>query len=197
MPRLILAYTWHGQLRQRLFDENLITGDLVVLNPSNGPVPDDPAEQAAVASVARSVGLSRCYGYIPLAQGNRPWREIYRDASTWINQFGLSNMFFDECPPDLNKGEFHALTSVSLRTILNPGVAWKGTPTVGQSTIIVTREGEYTNAPPPNARIPHGQQACIAYNTTEKAKAVIRSGFGYGYATADTLPNPYDGKSNG
>lgn len=198
MPgRIIPAYTYHTQLADRIAAETLNSADRVILNPSNGPSPDNGLEMDNVRTVATALGKLRAYGYIHLDQGNRPWRAVYKDARDWIKYYGVDNFMFDDCPPNLGRGELTALTGVSRRTILNPGVPWTGTQNIGFNTIVITREDSGPLAYPPTSRIPASQQAAIAYNTDIKAADLQSLGYGFAYATKDDRPNPYDGVSNG
>jgi hypothetical protein len=75
MPGLVPLYTWHGDaatLSRRLATVN--SGDIVVLNPSNGPTPDDAAEQTGVADLVRRVTALGAlpFGYVHLGYGSRP-----------------------------------------------------------------------------------------------------------------------------
>lgn len=200
MKRLIPAYTWHGTLATRLDREQLQPGDLVILNPSNGPVPDDETEATNLRAAVATIETKGAYplGYVALNYGRRDLESFLDDVLRWNATYKVRNVFFDEMPSHWTSGHIGRLTSLvkrvpspsPIRAAFNPGTpitaAWRTVP----EAVVVTSEGpvlaQFNKNVGTRAALVHSSQDPTAYNN------IVKAGYEYGYVTSDTPPNPWD-----
>jgi hypothetical protein len=190
VKRIIPAYTWHGQLLTRLAAENLKQGDRVILNPSNGPMPDDETERLNIQNAMRFVrdrkGIS--LGYVHLSYGARPIGDVIADIVSWRAQ-GISPIFFDETPASWGSIDIMFMVALtSSKSVFNPGTPLTGaTAAMPPGVVVITHEsGE---AP---ARKPQPWEAALVHSGGASLEQLAANGWKWGYTTTDTLPNPWD-----
>jgi hypothetical protein len=159
--RIHLDYTWHGDLdawRKRLAE--IQPGDLCVLNPSNGPTPDDETERRRTRELCHEIQQREAsvLGYVHIAQGNRNIRAVLDDMRTWYVQYGVHRIFFDEVPSTWSGTYLHILRAAAtaflgptdtndIVAIFNPGAPMPLVTKIPPSTLVVVHEGPYATYP--------------------------------------------------
>lgn len=196
MNRIHLGYTWHGDHSTWAKRLALVKpGDIVVLNPSNGPQPDDALERAGVASLRQRIRncQATALGYIHLSYGDRPYSDLFEDLRMW-QEFGVFRYFFDEAPVMTKAQERRLVGAVQgsthngIKCVFNPGTAvlngWE--PDIGN--LAVTWEGPFGEFPTRKWR---SWEAAIAYGLPEGLGRRSDGPLWQAW-TNDNLPNPYD-----
>lgn len=195
--RIHIAYHWHGDTatwKKRL--AVIKAGDIVVFNPSNGPIPDDPAELANCRQLISQVRdrAAAVLGYIHLAYGDRSWADVFSDLKVW-QEYGVYRHFFDEAPSEMNKfwerrlvGAINPSPYNGVKGVFNLGTAplngWA--PDIGN--LAVTWEGRSVDFPTRNWK---SWEVAIAYGVPEPLGRRSDGPLWQAW-TSDDLPNPYD-----
>lgn len=151
--RIHVAYTWHGSATWKRRLAEIEKGDIVILNPSNGPVPDDVAEHKAYMNLIEQVRQRRAtpVGYVDLGYDNRPARAVVGDVWTWWQLYGLGRLFFDQVPSTITSNEVNGLHALCHQTwasayakinlVLNCGTVIDPHLITSSGALIVTSEG--------------------------------------------------------
>lgn len=190
--RLFPAYIWWGDdaTWNRLYSV-MRENDLVVLNPSTGPNPDDEMERSGVRRRKNEI-LNRGavpYGYVDLDYGRRTIDAVLSDMRTYYLVYGIERFFFDQSPPHWRELHFAYLGHFNQgigqpRAIFNQGVRGSITkPPAG--VLVVTYEGFAANAPEVSV-LPW--EVWLTYDAKGPA---LHGPWTQGW-TADTPPNPWD-----
>ena len=195
MNRLIPAYTWHGQLMDRLQAERLTDGDIVILNPDNGPCSiQDPAAANVTKGIYYAASLgAQAIGYVHLAYGDRRIEDVIDDIVAW-GRLGVLDVFYDECDQYWTSATLRRLTALlyqpkhphAIRSVFNMGTRPNNLSVAPYASLVVTYEGRGL---PPAGRRPEWQ-AALAYDLEEPLNG---ADWTWGYTTKDGMPNPWDG----
>ena len=195
MKRLIPAYTWHGQLMERLVAEKLQIGDIVVLNPDNGPCGPTglQAHDIRLAIDYIKTKAAQPIGYVHLTYGTRNLQDVIDDIIAW-NKFGIRDIFYDESSEFWDAAFLRRLTNLlysqsvyaPIRTVFNMGTEPTNLTVAPYRSLVVTYEG--AGLPPA------GQRRSWEIGLAHSADGPLQPlDWTWSYATKDTLPNPYDG----
>lgn len=206
MNRLHLGYTWHGDTatwNKRL--DVVKPHDLVVLNPSNGPVFDDMEELEGVRARIRQLHTkgAAVFGYVHLDQAGRtarrPWDDVFSDIRNWLINYQVNRIFFDELPASTSATQIRcwhgacaalgAPNDGSIIAIFNPGMPLlKPVTKLPRSLAVVTFEGNYADFP---HRTWAPWEAAISYGAP-LGSGLIPDGPNLQAVTSDSTPNPFD-----
>lgn len=199
MNRIHPLYVWHGDhaaINKRL--ATVTKGDIVILNPSNGPRPDDEFERAAVSVLRKQCSArgATVLGYLYLDYGDRPYVDVFEDMEVW-QSFGVLRFFFDNTPTSISKfverrlvGGVQGSVHTGIRSVFNIGTlpmsGWE--PDIGN--LAVTWEGPSVDFPRRQWRV---WEAALAYGVPEPLGRRNDGPLWQGW-TSDTMPNPWDGE---
>lgn len=215
------AYIWHGD--DGAWDRalhGLVDGDVIVVTgPDSGP----PASKVQRAELAPRIAQAReradvtVLGYSAWAYGHRRHEHVIDDASTW-RLMHVDGVWIDEAPsvwtPDLRRkaAGIHGYIRANVRpddatgrlrgvSAFNAGTWHESMGDVMRAlpgSLWCTWEGAQADYVGVRARSSwplrevHLVHSC-AVDPARTLEVVRKAGVGYGFATTDTLPNPWDG----
>lgn len=174
---------------------------VVIVNPASGP--GTKTEREGYAEIVAALPAStRVIGYVPTGYRNRPKTAVDDDIRAWAETPWCDGVFSDEASLDSTEDcrlwwrGLHAHVRTWLTRdgrpglhVLNPGLP---IPSVWfqrmPGAVFVTYEGA---SPPPWPVSAHpAREAWLVHGAATGFS--FPAGLGYGYATPDTLPNPWD-----
>lgn len=153
--RIHIAYIWHGNQPAWRRQLDLVQPhDIVVLNPSDGPWPDDGGERRDVINLVQRIRAKQAtvLGYVNIRWGERDILGVLRDAQEWWSTYGVGRLFVDQVHNNITIGEIAALQRLCASTwltahakinlVLNPGQLLARMPSAMRSgVLVVTSEG--------------------------------------------------------
>ena len=179
---------------ERLLAEKLRAGDIVILNPDNGPCSWSGVEADNIRSAIAytKTKAAQPIGYVHLTYGMRNIEDVINDIIAW-GKLGIRDIFYDECADFWDAAVLRRLTNLlysqsipsPIRTVFNMGADPVNLGAAPHRSLVVAYEG---------AGVPsiHGVrpawQAALAHSTDQK----FGSDWAWSYATKDTPPNPWD-----
>jgi len=184
---------------------------VAIVNPNNGNFTAANSDYTRGISDLIKANI-KVIGYVPTDYGNRDVQLAVNNIEAWktfYKEEGVSGIFFDETPTDINMLDYYTTLTNEARsrgfdfTILNPGVTTnQHYIDSGIASLVVTYENSYdllTNHPPLAYNKPtkkteislliHTMESNNVDNLITFARA---HEFGYIYFTEDVLGNPWD-----
>jgi hypothetical protein len=184
--------------------EHPMGGDVVVVNPTNGPGPaPEPGFRSAIAALQRSG--ARVLGYVHTGWGGRDAAAVLQDTRRYRSWYGVDGVVLDEAAEDDARLPYYRALAAETRAsglrivALNPGtVPARGYFDVGD--IVVSFEGPYaayadalSAMPEWMADVPRARVAHLIYGATREdaLAAAAAADAGFVYATSGGLPDPW------
>lgn len=204
MKTLAITYIWWGMPEW----ERVIRArpEVVVLNPNSGPGSRKETGIINLVNELKSAGI-KVIGYVHLSYGERSKDEVISEAAKYFEWYGLDGIFWDEAPtnPLIYSGKYRGVHGFARKqdksgiSVFNPGVkpgALATLMTLMPGSIWITFEGPewFYQQSRPQPGIYKDRQAHIVYGLTQEStwQQLNKCGVGWGFATPDDLPNPYD-----
>lgn len=174
-----------------------------VINPANGPGPDD---DPYYSQALKDAFATRLLGYVDTSYGQRPVDQVLADVDCWLRRRVVTGIMLD-CVPAQHNHEHWSLQLIDqVRqrgagfVAVNPGTP--PTPELIMSADL-TCTGEYSwstlrqfESPAWLRELPSQRQWMLVHDVpvAEQAEAlseIAERGAGYGWATSGQLPNPW------
>lgn len=198
---------------QGWIDQAAASNGAIVMNPNSGPGEERSLAWQSVRDVAKQEGVL-VFGYVTTARFQAmPLSMLVAIAERYVAWYKVDGIFWDEVP---TIGSSRNAVSLLLRwtlggrlnqrrqfCVMNTGTGidprWHNeVPAAHESQMIWMTHEDFEGAPvAPVAGVPARSQAGIIHTAADAGEAevaLMRAGFGWGFATTDTLPNPYDGE---
>lgn len=217
MTRIVPAYRWPAP-NDALWNEWIFggeKGDIIIINPSSGPGDFGSSTYSTIVESAQQAGKV-VIGYVPLGYGKRdPASEVVPDMEKYLQWYKVDGWFLDEAPNQEQLRRYVALIGRwclvgregrrPKTVVFNPGAhIWPGLVAEVPGSIWITTEGPFTTYGDIGAQpmIHRSRQGAIIHSvpragaglTADEVERTIGYSFDYGFATHDTLPNPFDGE---
>jgi Spherulation-specific family 4 len=172
---------------------------VVVINPNSGP---GQVRHPGYRTLVRSLRNRGCdvYGYVTTAWLQRATADCRADVERYASDYGVSGVLFDEVGVDgADLRKLRELAALSTKVAFNPGRAipdrWRSQL---PEALWITFEGtgrQYLNRVPDLVGRPRDWHLVHSVAPSQRSRVWARlnaSGVGYGYTTADKMPNPWD-----
>lgn len=181
----------------------------VILNPSSGAGLTSVGAYYDLATALHAEGIA-VLGYEPIRYGLRPLAELQTAADTYRRWYGVDGMFWDEADPFLMTYTYAKVLNGKAKSFATPyspdGKGWAvfnaGRRDVGALMLAYTGralwgtyEGTRADYVPASATGSPARELHLIYGSpdpTGDLALIGTTGVGYGYATGDNLPNPWD-----
>jgi hypothetical protein len=206
---LIPSYFYPGPIWTQALTVMPSAGQVMIINPRNGPgAKVDPNYQAA-AKAARAAGV-KVLGYVHTLYGERDLNAVFTDILWHFEWYQVDGIFLDEASEDRKDLAYYKLIADGIHSldgekmvVLNPGT-YPAEEYAGIADIIVTAEMAYAKykkdrgVPAWVAKYPASRFCHIVHGVSNIARMreVVQlsrdRNAGYVYVTDDSNDNPYD-----
>lgn len=206
---LIPSYFYPGPIWTQALSEMPQAGQVMIINPRNGPGAKLNRNYQATVRAAHAAGV-KVLGYVYTGYGERDLNAVFNDILWHFDWYGVDGVFLDESSADVKHLAYYKLIADGIHSldgekmvVLNPG-----THPVEEyaaiADVLVTFENTFDKykkmRPLPTwvSKYPASRFCHIIYNagSTAKMKEAVQlsrvRGAGYVFVTDDVLDNPYD-----